>query len=757
MASPRKSDSSDDSSPPSREDQPPEDPPIQPARPDPPFQRSRPPRPSSPARPCGFDYEFVECPPPQVQYECPVCLQVLRDPQQTTCCGISFCKGCIDRVVKDGKPCPTCNKAFSIFPNKGLKRTLGGFRVYCSNKDKGCEWVGELGDIERHLNSKPSSKRQLKGCLFEEVACIYCTCLFQRRYINPHQSNDECPKRPYICKHCGHDATYEEVMHGHYQALVEVQSREPEQHVDLSGCPLEIVTCNFHGVGCQVELPRRDVPAHLGRKIVNHSAFLLSTAQRTTSNVDTVQSGQNEMQASLARLQEMVDAQDGRIKELQDENRRLQASLQEAVTAQEDENRRLQASLQETVTAQEDENRRLQERQRSTNARLQKITHGQSQALFWGLALVLALAAIGIGIAVGNVRDGQMASAESKPESFPVDSGIQINEGENVAVTLAQTLELVKQEVAIEKSAREEMAKFLAQVENEVATEKSEREDVTDTLAQNLSEVEKEVATEKRERKKTADSLVRVEREVATEKRERKNVTDTLAQNLTEVEKEVTTGKREREMISGSLNELDDKISMRGTVDSTTSSTSEIEMKQSAVMRHLQMIPHEMVLPFEFTIDKYQEYKTEDRMWESPPFYTHSHGYTLCIDVRASRIDPNISVYAYLMLGAFDDDLKWPFQGNVTIELVNQAESSRFNPIVYVSSRKKSHIGSFDFAETLDSRVNRRVTVSKRAKLGNVIHHFIAHSALDYDAVEGTQYLKDDSLKFRISKVTNIL
>ena len=596
-----------------------------------------------------YDSEFV-----REQSECPICLQVLRDPQKVTCCGYIYCKVCIDRVVKDGKPCPKCNRAFSIFPYKGLRRTLGGFRVYCSNKDEGCEWVGELGDLERHLNSKPSPKSQLEGCLFEEVACIYCTCLFQRRYINPHQSNDECPKRPYVCKHCGHDATYEEVMQGHYQALVEVQSREPEQRADLLGCPLEIVTCDFHGVGCQVELPRRDVPAHLSRKVVSHSAFLLSTAQRTMSNVVTVQSGQNEMQAALARLQEVV-------------------------------------------TAQEDKNRRLQERQRSTNARLQKINLRQSQALFWGLSLVLALAAIGIGIAVGNVRDEQMASAESKPESFPVDSGIQVNESENMTVALAQTLELVKQELAIEKSAREEMAKFLAQVEKEVAT-----------------------------------------------------------------------GKRERDIINGSLNELDYKISMRGTVDSTTSTSEKsnntaddkiiekIEMKQSAVMRHLKMIPHEVVLPFEFTMDKFQEYKTENEMWYSPPFYTHSHGYTLCIDVRAFRIDPNISVYAYLMLGAFDEDLNWPFRGNVTIELVNQAESSRFNPISYVSSRKKSHVRSFDFANT-DPRINRRVTMSKRAKLGQVIHHFIAHSALDYDAVEGTQYLKDDSLKFRISKVTNIL
>ena len=152
MASPRKSDSTDDSSLPSRDYQPPGipppvDPPVKPARPDPSVQRSRPPRPSSRARPHGYDCEFVQRPPPQVQYECPVCLLVLRDPQQATCCGNSFCKVCIDRVKKNSKPCPTCNTvAFSIFQNKGLRHTLGGFRVYCSNKDESCEWVGELGD-----------------------------------------------------------------------------------------------------------------------------------------------------------------------------------------------------------------------------------------------------------------------------------------------------------------------------------------------------------------------------------------------------------------------------------------------------------------------------------------------------------------------------------------------------------------------------------------------------------------------------------
>ena len=636
MASPRNSDSSEDCSPPSRDDQPPEDPPVQPARPDPPVHPSRPPTPSSRTRPrrSGYGSEFVERPPAQVQCECPICLQVLRDPQQVTCCGNSYCKVCIDSV-KDSKPCPTCNEAFTTFPDKRLRRTLGGFRVYCSNKEEGCKWVGELGDLEMHLNSKPSSERQLEGCLFEKVACIYCTFLFQRRYINKHHSNNDCPNRPFVCEHCGHNASYKEITQGHYQTClsfpvlcpnkcgIELPRKEIEQHVNQD-CLLQLVTCDFSEIGCQVELPRRDVPAHHRRDVVGHSEFLLNTTRRTMSDIVAVQSGQNEMQAAVARLQEMVAAQDDRKNELQDENRRLQ------------------------------------ERQRSTNARLQNITLRQSQALFWGLALVLALAAIGIGLAVGNVRDKQMASAESKPASFPLDNGIQ-EKSANVVVSLAQTLEQVKKDVATEKSEREKtarslahvekeiaaetskrekMTKSLAQIEMEVTTEKNERKKFADTLAQNVARVIKEATTGKSERKKTAQSLAHVEEEIAAEtnkrekmtkslemevtreKNERKQIADTLAQNLTRIIDEVATGKSEREKIRSSLNELDNKISMRHTIDRTTASENinsainnaikGIQTRQSAVLNHLQMIPHEVALPFEFTMHEFQKYKTEN-------------------------------------------------------------------------------------------------------------------------------------------------
>ena len=49
----------------------------------------------------GSECESVEKPPKAVQSECPVCLLVLREPYQATCCGKSFCEECIKRVKRD--------------------------------------------------------------------------------------------------------------------------------------------------------------------------------------------------------------------------------------------------------------------------------------------------------------------------------------------------------------------------------------------------------------------------------------------------------------------------------------------------------------------------------------------------------------------------------------------------------------------------------------------------------------------------------
>ena len=77
----------------------------------------------------GFECEFAaEKPPDIVQSECPVCLQVLREPYQVSCCGKSFCRACIEPIKDNKKPCPTCNKEnFDAFHDKSCSSLCMGF------------------------------------------------------------------------------------------------------------------------------------------------------------------------------------------------------------------------------------------------------------------------------------------------------------------------------------------------------------------------------------------------------------------------------------------------------------------------------------------------------------------------------------------------------------------------------------------------------------------------------------------------------
>ena len=68
--------------------------------------------------------------------------------------------------------------------------------------------------------------------------------------------------------------------------------------------------------------------------------------------------------------------------------------------------------------------------------------------------------------------------------------------------------------------------------------------------------------------------------------------------------------------------------------------------------------------------------KASQQEWYSPPFYAYPGSYKMCINVTANGWkegeDTHVSVFAYLMRGKNDDNLSWPFQGEVTITLLNQ-------------------------------------------------------------------------------------
>ena len=94
----------------------------------------------------------------------------------------------------------------------------------------------------------------------------------------------------------------------------------------------------------------------------------------------------------------------------------------------------------------------------------------------------------------------------------------------------------------------------------------------------------------------------------------------------------------------------------------------------SALMVKLQLgIEVAKVPPVDILLDNFEDHKKKDDAWWSPPFYSHIGGYRMCLKVDANGFGSgkgtHVSVGVYLMRGEFDDHLKWPFNGMVTVQL----------------------------------------------------------------------------------------
>ena len=136
----------------------------------------------------GFDCAFVEEPPKQLQTDCSICLCILKNPYLVNCCGTSFYQSCIN-PIQDSNRCPVCNDQFTTcIPDKRLQRTLNEMKVYCSNKEFGCEWIGELGSLTQHLNTESETSDQVFEvfCLFTSVGCSFCGEIFQWKDLGKH-------------------------------------------------------------------------------------------------------------------------------------------------------------------------------------------------------------------------------------------------------------------------------------------------------------------------------------------------------------------------------------------------------------------------------------------------------------------------------------------------------------------------------------------------------------------------------------------
>ena len=233
----------------------------------------------------GYDCEFISEFPNE--YKCPICEKVLRDPHRVSCCDEEYCKVCIEPRLKNLHSCPACdynneNGDISISQSRRTKRIIGQLRCHCSNQRKGCEWEGELQEMDNHLNENPTNENQLKGCNFTRVHCRYCQEMLPRNETGEHQENI-CQDRPFDCEYCGHHDTYEGVITIHLPECPQ-QPVECPQSCGLSPqrqclathmadeCPRTVIKCDIPG--CGERRQRQDMEAHNQEYGTQHTQLL---------------------------------------------------------------------------------------------------------------------------------------------------------------------------------------------------------------------------------------------------------------------------------------------------------------------------------------------------------------------------------------------------------------------------------------------------------------------------------------------------
>ena len=533
----------------------------------------------------GFNCEFVDTPPKAVQTDCPVCLLVLREPHQATCCGYAFCRACIEHVRTDQKPCPTCTrKDFSVFPDLRLQRSLYELCVRCPHKAGGCQWTGELSQLEKHLNESPKLGERLAADL----------------------------------------------------------------------CPLQVISCEFQYAGCEVRLPRRDMPAHLAEEVVTHVTLMAAHGQQGAAE------------------------RDRQIAELKQETRALRSTLAE----KESEITQLKAKLEED---------RL---------------HLETMQLYSGLPAEFTMKDF-----ERHKRDNELWCSQpfyTHLHGYKLYLRVDAHgHSDGKGTHISAVMYLMQGE--FDDHLR---WPFQGSVYFQLLNQLQDRNHHGDMFDFGIA---------------TAPHINRV------------TAGDIAPLGYGEA-KFIAHSKLGRDRVLNRQFLKDDCLRFRVTRATNVGLDQVTQLERQCLA-----IESRVCVPsVEFTVRNFKELKNNDLDWLSPSFYTHPRGYRMCLRVFANGIDSakgtHVTVYFYLMRGEWDSYLKWPFRGDITIQLLNHLEpKGHYEHVEHVGADKSDECTG-------------RVTTEEKAD-GWSCFRFVSHHELSYDQTKNCQYLKYDSLCFRVAKV----
>ena len=231
-----------------------------------------------------------------------------------------------------------------------------------------------------------------------------------------------------------------------------------------------------------------------------------------------------------------------------------------------------------------------------------------------------------------------------------------------------------------------------------------------------------EIATLRGDVKLANNTIVAQQVEVVSLQGEVKSAHDTIAAQKGEVATLRDEVKSANDTIVALKSEV---IILRGEVKSAKNTIVALNSKVSKWQGNT--LGKEKSLTFKLT--GFEKLKKSNSVFRSPSFYTSPEGYHLEVVVYANGFGDgkgtHVSVYLRALKGEHDDTLKWPFTEAVTFQVLNQLKD-----------------GNHHSLSTQSNSLNVGYTWG--------YCKYISHSKLDHDTSNNTEYLKNDTLYFRV-------
>ena len=644
----------------------------------------------SPSR--GYLVEFVKKPPEEIETDCLICFHVIFEPKLALCCGHSFCTTCISSIEEEGKPCPLCGKQIHLADDLRLKRTLNGYTVYCPNKDEGCEWTGELGQLETHLNRQESgatAEDSMKGCQFQVIQCGLCQShRCERRLLSDHVS---------------------------------------------SGCPDVILECEYSYAGCEFKKTQRDMDVHMGASVGIHLSLVSKSTRSSLSQKDREI---EELKAELRQLKTDLRQQKENNNTQMQEVRQQYAELSQEVQRQ--------RARQVRDSGQWQKNHQHHWMWILLLIAVGGLVHGH---------LYQKIEVIHLKISSTTSEQNQTAvtnktfvdEVEKPLENVTMECYRMLSE--RIEISDAKVLHLNRTLKETIDEVEKRLKNLTVENYSEIERALSERIEISDTkVLHSFKETIDEV--EKRLKNLTVEYYSEIER-VLSEKME---VSDTKAiylnrtfkEKFDEVEKRLKKSYSEVGVLSEKLNKYNKDLKhLQNRVDkwfsvATTSDSNYLD--PPIAMKDFQRLESEIlylghqidfpVLPVRVNVTQVEEIRMEKSRWFSVPFYTHEGGYKMRLivypDGAKSGAGSHISVSLRLMSGKYDDQLTWPLNIALNVTLLSP---HRFSSLYTLSNVE-------------------RVKDKIMAEEGELIPKFAAHRDIFKDSLVN----KDTQLCFNVEK-----